>query len=129
MRACILIIEDDVPSLTLAKYLLEAAGHSTLAATDGLQGATLAMTARVDLVMCDLHIPVMNGFEVLARLRSTRNWPRVPMIAVTASSMAGAREKILAAGFDGYISKPITPETFVAQIEEFLASNPARDPT
>ena len=128
MSASILIIEDDVPSQTLARYLLEAAGHRTLAASDGVQGVALAMSEPVDLIMCDLHMPLMNGFEVLKKLKSTPAWNRVPLIAVTASSMMGDRESILAAGFDGYISKPITPELFVGQLEAFLGSKAVGEP-
>jgi len=123
MSARILIIEDDFPSSALVRYMLEAAGHTIIAAGDGAQGVNIALTQPVDLVICDLQLPKMDGYAVLARLLSEREWRRVPVIAVTASSMTGAREGVLAAGFDGYISKPIEPDTFVAQVNEFLLAD------
>ena len=122
MSGHILIIEDDPPSLALAQYLLHCAGHRTAAACDGPRGVEAALRDAPDLILCDLQLPHLNGFEVLARLRADRRWRRVPLIAVTASSMIGDREKVLKSGFDGYISKPIVPEAFVDQIESYLAA-------
>lgn len=120
MPARILIIEDDNASRELAQYLIEAAGYATLVAEDGRCGVRLAFESNPDLVLCDLQMPAMNGYEVVRRLRDNPAWPRVPLIAVTAFSMSGDRGIALAAGFDEHISKPIVPETFVAQIEAFL---------
>ncbi len=120
MPAMILIIEDDSGSRELAKYLLEASGYATLVAEDGRAGAQMALEAKPDLVISDLQMPFMNGFEVARSLLGNPAWQRVPLVAVTAFSMVGDREAALAAGFDEYITKPITPETFVAQIEVFL---------
>ena len=126
-RARILIIEDDPASLEVARYLLNYAGHLTISASDGGQGAELAVDQGPDLILCDLQLPVMDGYHVLSQLREDPRWRRVPLIAVTASSMIGDREKVLAAGFDGYISKPIVPETFVADVESFLPRTGASD--
>jgi CheY-like chemotaxis protein len=120
MSARILILEDDIASLALVQYLLEAAGFRTVAAGDGAQGARIALSDPVDLILCDLQVPYLNGYEVLGRLRSDPAWPPVPVIAVTASSMIGDRERVLAAGFDGYISKPIDPQTFVGELGRYL---------
>src|SRR5688572_23482007 len=120
MPARILIIEDDPASRELAKYLLDAAGYITLGASDGGTGARLAIEDNPDLVLCDLHLPVMDGVDIVRQVKSDPRWRRVPVIALTASSMVGDREKTLAAGFDDYLSKPITPETFVQEIEAFL---------
>lgn len=120
MPTSILIIEDDSASLELVKYLLEKAGYATLGADDGHAGVELALSARPDLILCDLQMPVMNGYEVARYLQSAPNWHRVPLIAVTAFSMLGDRETALAAGFNDHITKPIAPETFVAQVEAFL---------
>lgn len=120
MPARILIIEDDSASRELVKYLLEAAGYVTLDADDGSAGVRMALEMKPDLVICDLQMPVMNGFEVVRYLRETPGWHRVALIAVTAFSMAGDRETALTAGFDEHITKPITPETFVDQVEAFL---------
>ena len=120
MPAHILIIEDDLASRELVKYLLEASGYTVLTAEDGRAGLRTALEAHPDLVLCDLQMPMMNGFEVVQRLREHPGWHHVPMIAVTAFSMTGDREAALAAGFDDHITKPITPETFIGQIESFL---------
>ena len=124
MPARILIIEDDSASLELATYLLESAGHTTWGASDGESGTQVALKESPDLVICDLQIPRMDGYAVVRALRASSKWRQVPLIAVTAFSMPGDREKALAAGFDGFMTKPITPETFVQQIESFLPANP-----
>jgi two-component system cell cycle response regulator DivK len=121
MPARILIIEDDQPSRDLLTYLFGASGYAVLGADDGEGGVRAALDHAPDLVLCDLQMPVLNGFDVLKRLRQDPNWRRVPVIAVTAFSMAGDRDEALAAGFDGYFPKPIDPETFVATIEAYLA--------
>lgn len=120
MGARILIIEDDPASRELVKYLLEAAGHSTLIAAEGGTAVRLAIDERPDLLICDLQLPVMNGYQVVQTLLEYPQWHKVPVIAVTAFSMPGDRDKALAAGFDEHISKPIAPRHFVAQIEAFL---------
>ena len=120
MRARILIIEDDSFSRDLVKFLLEAAGYSVLMAEDGNVGLNLALSSRPDLIICDLQMPVMSGYDVVRGLTKQADWRRIPLIAVTAFSMRGDREKALAAGFDEHISKPIAPEHFIAQIEAYL---------
>jgi len=120
MGARILIIEDDPASRELVKYLLESAGHDTLLANEGATGVQMAIDETPDLLICDLQMPVMNGYQVVQTLREYPLWRKVPVIAVTAFSMPGDRDKALAAGFDEHISKPIAPRHFVAQIEAFL---------
>ena len=120
MPAHILIIEDDSASRELVKFLLEASGYAVLTAEDGRAGLRTALEAHPDLVLCDLQMPMMNGFEVVQRLREHPSWHHVPMIALTAFSMTGDREAAIAAGFDDHITKPITPEAFVGQIETYL---------
>ncbi len=122
--ATVLVIEDDDASRMLLTYLLEAAGHRVLAAENGAVGLDLALALAEgpDIVLCDLQMPVMNGYEVARGLRSSPRWRVVPLVAVTAFSMQGDREKALEVGFNEHLSKPITPETFVQQIEAFLAS-------
>lgn len=121
MPARILIIEDDSASRALVKYLLGNAGYVTLEAEDGGTGVRLALDANPDLVICDLQTPVLNGYEVIRHLREHPLWRRVPLVAVTAFSMAGDRESALTAGFDEHLTKPIVPETFVEQIETLLS--------
>lgn len=128
--ARILIIEDNPANLDLMVFLLEAFGHQTCVAMDGEDGLAAARREEIDLIICDIQIPKLDGIQVTQRLRQDRAWRVVPIVAVTAFAMVGDRDKILAKGFDGYVSKPITPETFVGQIESFLHAGPlvnARD--
>lgn len=123
--ARILIIEDNPANIELMSFLLGAYGHTPLSAADGPRGVAAARSERPDLIACDVNLPGMDGFAVLAALKGEPSLSGVPILAVTALAMAGDREKALAAGFDGYISKPIEPESFVAELEAFLAAAPA----
>jgi two-component system, cell cycle response regulator DivK len=122
MPARILIVEDDAASRALLMYLFTGSGYGAIAASDGAIGVRIALETGPDLILCDLQMPNLDGFGVLQKLIHTPHWRRVPIIAVTAFSMPGDRETAIAAGFNGYFSKPITPETFAAQIESFLPS-------
>ncbi len=118
--ARILIIEDNPANVELMAFLLTAYGHTAVSAPDGARGIAAARATPPDLVACDVNLPGMNGFAVLAALKAEPSLSGVPVLAVTALAMAGDREKVLGAGFDGYISKPIEPESFVAELEAFL---------
>lgn len=119
-RMRVLVVEDHPASLELVRYLLEAAGFEALLAGDGAAGLALAEAARPDLILCDIQMPVMDGYTLLARLRERPSLRAIPVIAVTAFSMPGDRNRVLAAGFDAYLSKPIEPQTFIAQISAHL---------
>ncbi len=118
----ILVIEDNPANMELARYVLEAFGYTVSAAVDGEIALELALDEPPDLVICDLQLPGIDGIEVARRLKAQASLAHVPLIAVTAYAMVGDRERVLAAGFDGYISKPIDPQTFVPQIAAFLKS-------
>ena len=120
MTTRILVIEDNAANLELVRYLLTFSGYTVLQATDGEQGLALARQEQPDLIVCDLQMPVIDGYQVLAQLREHAETANTPIVAVTAFSMPNDRQKVLTAGFNGYFSKPIEPESFVAQIEEFL---------
>jgi two-component system, cell cycle response regulator DivK len=122
--AHILIIEDNAANLALAQYLLEHAGHRVLQATDGHAGVAIAKRVQPDLVICDLQMPLLDGYGVLEQLRFDAACAGIPIVAVTAFSMSGDEQKVRKAGFDGYLSKPIEPEAFVSQIEAFLPTQP-----
>lgn len=116
--ARILIIEDNGANMELMAYLLRAFGHMVQEAMEGEAGLKLAHHGAFDLILCDLQMPGMDGYEVVRKMKM--NMPALPVVAVTAYAMVGDRDKVLAAGFDGYIPKPINPETFVSEIEVFL---------
>lgn len=116
----ILLIEDNADSRELVRYLLEAHGIACEEAPDGETGLEKAHASRPDLVICDLQMPGMDGFAVLRALRAAPGLASVPVVAVTAYAMVGDRDRVLAAGFDGYISKPLDPRRFVAQLAGFM---------
>ena len=119
-RGTILVIEDNPANRELMTYLLKAFGYAVIAADDGAKGLELARREMIDLIICDIHLPGMDGYEVASRLKEHPVLCRIPLIAVTALAMVGDRDKVLAAGFDGYIAKPIEPEMFVGQVESFI---------
>jgi len=125
MGSHILVIEDNPPNLELMTYLLQAFGHTTIAAHDGEEGIAAALRSQPDLILCDLALPKLDGYGVARRLKAEPRLRDVPLIAVTASAMVGDRDKVIATGFDGYISKPITPETFVSEIESYIGRQPS----
>jgi CheY-like chemotaxis protein len=121
MQLRILVIEDNAQSRELMSYLLKAFGHVPLTANDGVEGLEIAAREQPDLVICDIDLPRMNGCQVARALQDDDTLNPIPRVAVTALAMMGDRDTILASGFDGYIAKPLEPETFVQQIEEFVA--------
>jgi CheY-like chemotaxis protein len=120
----ILVIEDNEDNIRLLDYVLRAYGYEPLLATDSQEGLRIALDRRPDLILLDLRMPRMDGYEVAARLRRA-GLDGTKVVAVTASAMVGDRERIAAAGFDGYIQKPIEPETFIADVERFLPGRAA----
>jgi two-component system cell cycle response regulator DivK len=121
--ANILIIEDNEQNLYLETFILEKGGQSVIAARDGRQGIELAKATRPELILLDIQIPVMDGYAVAAELRRNPALARTPIVAVTSYAMAGDRERVLAAGCNGYIEKPINPETFLVDVLAHLASD------
>lgn len=121
--ARILVIEDNPDNLELITYLLEAFGHLTLTASNGEHGIEAARNQRPDLIVCDIHLPGTDGYAVARELRRNGALDDIRIVAVSALAMAGDQEKGLAAGFDGYISKPIDPEKFIEQIDRFLRAD------
>ena len=118
--ARLLVIEDNAANLELVRYLLEHAGHRVDAAFNGVDGISAAAATAPDLIICDLQMPLLDGYAVLRALRAQLPNKALPVVAVTAFSMPDDRKKVTEAGFDGYLTKPIEPETFVARIEAFL---------
>lgn len=103
-------------------YLLSACGHEAVQAHEGREGLQKARDQKPDLVLLDIHMPEIDGYEVARRLRADPECSRIPIVAVTALAMVGDRERILASGFNGYIAKPIDAEVFLSQLNGFLRS-------
>jgi CheY-like chemotaxis protein len=116
----ILVIEDNPANMQLMAYLLKAFGYTPLEAIDGETGLLEVQRLVPELVLCDLQLPGIDGYEVLRQIKATPDLAAIPVVAVTAYAMVGDRDRVLAAGFNGYIAKPITPETFIGQMEVFL---------
>jgi len=121
MSIRVLVVEDDPDSLELMTYLFHAFGHEAIGAGSGDAALSLALSTRPDLILCDLRLPGMDGFEILSRIKSDPSLQSIPVVAVTAYAMPGDRERVMSAGFRGYVTKPIDPQTFVRQAEEFSA--------
>jgi two-component system cell cycle response regulator len=117
------VIEDNPTNLELVVYLLNASGHEPTAAKEGAEGIEIARREKPDLILVDIHMPKMDGYEVVRHLRGDPECRHIRTVAVTALAMVGDREKLLAFGFDGYISKPLDPETFPEKVQEFLMSS------
>ncbi|MBV8356079.1 MAG: response regulator, partial [Candidatus Eremiobacteraeota bacterium] len=120
MPARILVVDDNRANLDLMVYLLRAFGHTADPCVDGIAGEHMAKNASYDLILTDILMPGIDGYELARRLRAEPHTERIPLIAVSALAMVGDRERILSGGFDGYVAKPIDPETFVAQVDGFL---------
>ena len=129
MRMRVLVIEDNATNLELMTYLLNAFGHTTITARDGDEGVVAALTTSPDIILCDLSLPKLDGYGVVRRLKAEAVGRSVPVIAVTASAMVGDRDKAIAIGFDGYITKPIMPETFVTEVETYARLKAPRPET
>ncbi len=116
----ILIIEDNEQNLYLATFLLERKGYAVAAARNGPDGIALAARLRPDLILLDIQLPQMDGYAVARALRQNPDLKDVPVVAVTSYAMVGDREHALNAGCTGYLEKPINPETFSGDIEQYL---------
>jgi two-component system cell cycle response regulator DivK len=120
MSKRILYIEDNPDNRLLVRRVLQAEGYTVIEANDGQSGMTVAAEAQPDLILMDINLPEIDGYEVTARLKQLPGISHVPIVAVTANVMKGDREKTLAAGCDGYIQKPIDIDLLPEQIERFL---------
>jgi two-component system cell cycle response regulator DivK len=116
----ILIVEDNPANMRLIRMVLKTKGYSVLEATDGEEALTVATEGRPDLIVMDIQLPKMDGLEVTRKLRQAPEFRQTPIIALTASAMDGDRERIIAAGCDEYISKPVNTRRFPMLVAEML---------
>jgi two-component system, cell cycle response regulator DivK len=122
----ILVVEDNDQNMYLMQYMLEQKGYGVVAAGNGDEAISLAVTEKPDLILMDIQLPGMDGLEVTRRIRASEADGNIPIIAVTSFAMAGDRQKALAAGCNGYIEKPNNPETFLHEIGEYMQSGDSR---
>jgi two-component system cell cycle response regulator DivK len=122
MTITILYVEDNFDNRMLVRRVLEAEGYRVVEAEDGTQGIEWLRSETPDLVLMDINLPEIDGYEVTKRFKQLPSMTKVPVIAMTANVMKGDREKTLAAGCDGYIPKPIDIDTLPDQIARFLGT-------
>jgi CheY-like chemotaxis protein len=120
MTQVILVVEDNERNLKLLRDVLQYAGYGVLAARTAEDGIALAVSEPPDLVLMDLQLPGIDGIEALRRLRESPRTANIPVVAVTAQAMKQDRERVLQAGFDGYVEKPISVRAFPDQVRRFL---------
>jgi two-component system cell cycle response regulator DivK len=115
----ILVVEDNDKNMKLFRDILAAKGYRTLEATTGGEAVALAAEHHPDLVLMDIQLPDIDGVAALGRLRADGRTASLPVLALTAQAMEGDRERFLAAGFDGYVSKPVNITEFVATVQRY----------
>ena len=124
-KKTVLVVEDNDKNMKLARDILEAKGYAVLAATSGEDGVKLATEHLPDLTLMDIHMPGIDGVEALGLLRAESRTAGLRVVAFTASVMAGDRNRVTQAGFDGFVSKPINLKEFVATIARMTAGSAA----
>jgi two-component system cell cycle response regulator DivK len=116
----VLIVEDNDKNLKLVRDVLQLRGHRTLEAMTGTEGLRLAATGEADLVLLDIQLPDLDGISVLRRMRGDPALRDVPILAISASAMPEDQKRIIASGFDAYITKPINVKQFIEVVERHL---------
>lgn len=122
MKQTILIIEDNEQNMYLLTFLLEQNGYKVIQARDGQKGIDMVEKSQPSLILLDIQLPVMDGYEVARQLRKNPVFGGIPLIAVTSYAMPGDRKKAMEAGCSGYIEKPINPETFINDFQRYLSN-------
>lgn len=128
MSARILVVEDRPDNQKLIAYLLGKFGYETRLADTGEQGVEIAQREDFDLVLCDIYLPGISGYEVARRLKADPRFQRVPVVAITALTRPADRDRVLAAGFDGHVPKAIAPREFLNHVQSFLATGHSKLP-
>jgi CheY-like chemotaxis protein len=124
----VLVVEDNERNMYLMCYILEKMGHRAIKAVTGEEGVAMAAEQQPDLILMDIQLPGIDGLEAIRRIRADRTSAAIPIIAITSYAMSGDRERLLAAGCNGYIEKPINPETIMAELGRSLSETaPAAD--
>jgi two-component system, cell cycle response regulator DivK len=116
----VLVIEDNTDNMKIITYALQRAGYTVIAAGSGEEGFELVLKERPLFILMDINLPGMDGLETTKKIRSSESDGSIPIIAITSYAMSGDRERILAAGCNGYFEKPIDPITIVEQIHMLL---------
>ena len=120
MTQRILVVEDTEDNRQIIRDLLSSVGYELIEAMDGLEGVALAQSHQPDLILMDIQLPEIDGYEATRRIRAIPELARVPIIAVTSYALSGDEAKTRAAGCDGYVAKPFSPRQLLAKVREFL---------
>lgn len=115
-----LVIEDNEDNMKLITFILEKNSYSTIKAADGKMGIALAIKEKPDFILLDIQLPDMDGTEVVKEIRRSEINAEIPIIAITSYAMSGDRDRLLAAGCNGYIEKPIDPFTIINHIRKII---------
>ena len=121
MMQRILVVEDQEDLREIARFALEGAGYEVIEAATGAEGIAKAETEHPDLVLMDIQLPVLDGYESTRRIKALPGMERMTVIAVSSFAMRGDEEKARAAGCDGYVTKPYSPKQLVDLVRQFLA--------
>ena len=116
----VLVVDDAEANIHLVSFILVKNGYEVIKARNGAEGIVLAIREKPDLVLLDIQLPDIDGLEVVKRIRASEADGRIPIVALTSYAMPGDRERLIAAGCTGYISKPIDVKTFIEEIEKYL---------
>jgi two-component system cell cycle response regulator DivK len=122
MDKLILIVEDEPKNITLFRDLLRRFGYTTIEATNGRDGVNLAKARNPDLILMDIQLPVMDGLEATRILKLDAKTRNIPILALTSYAMKGDRDKILQAGCDGYLAKPVDVREFLSTVARYLST-------
>jgi two-component system cell cycle response regulator DivK len=120
MSKTALIVEDNALNLKLMRDILEASGIETIQTKDGMRVLELARSQRPDIILLDIQLPDVSGLEVSRQLKADETLKTIPIVAVTALALRGDEERVLAAGCDAYVSKPISVANFLGVVKKFL---------
>ena len=120
MSKRILVVEDSEDNRQIIRDLLSSVGYELIEAADGAEGVALAQKERPDLILMDIQLPEMDGYEATRRIRAIPELARVPIVAVTSYALSGDEAKMREAGCDGYVAKPFSPRQLLAKVREFL---------
>ena len=120
MTKRILIIEDQEDNRAIMRDLLTGAGFELIEAVDGEEGVKLAQSEQPDLILMDIQLPVIDGYEATRQIRAIVDLKSIPIIAVTSYALSGDEAKARAAGCNGYVAKPFSPRQLLAKVREFL---------
>jgi two-component system, cell cycle response regulator DivK len=120
MSNCILVIEDNEDNRQIIRDLLISLGYELIEALDGAEGVAMAQIHRPDLILMDIQLPEIDGYEATRQIRTVPELAQVPIIAVTSYALSGDEAKARDAGCNGYVAKPFTPRELLAKIREFL---------